>query len=57
MPANDILELIVCAQKPPLRIHSEVSTGASSQNFGLSLYPFFMDASSEGSGESVHCTD
>ena len=54
MQAHEILERIACAQTLPLRIHSVVSSGASSQTFGLSLYPFFMDASSEGSGESVH---
>ena len=50
------LVLIAYAQEPPLNAHAEVSSSARCLNFGLGLhlYPYFMYASSEGSGESVH---
>ena len=55
-PAHDILVLITCEQIPLIYTNAEVSNGARGLNFGLSLYlhPYFMDASSEGSGESGH---
>ena len=40
-------------------MYNEIFSGARGSNFGLSFYlhPFFVHASSEGSCESVHCTD
>ena len=47
---------IAYAQKPPLNAHIDVSDSARGLKFDLSphLYPYFVYASSETSGESAH---
>ena len=52
---HDILARIAYAQTPQLNAHAEVFSGARGLNFGLSLHlhPYFVYASSEGSGESA----
>ena len=51
-----ILVLITCTQKPPLNPYFEISSWARGLNCGqsLNLHPYFMYASSKGSGESAH---
>ena len=51
-----VLVLIAYAHKPTITSHSDISSGARSLNFGLSLdlHPYFVYASSEDSGVSAH---
>ena len=44
------------AQTPLMNAHTDVFSGDRGLKFGLSLhlYPYFLYASSEGSGESAH---
>ena len=53
---HEILVLIAHAQELPLDAQFDVSSGARVLKFGTSLYihTYFVYASSEGSGESVH---
>ena len=50
-----ILVLIAYAQRPPLNAHAGVSSGSRGLTVGVSLHlhPYFMYASSEGSGQSA----
>ena len=45
-----------CTQIPLINVHDEVSKNASAPKLGLSIYlqPYFVYASSEGSGESEY---
>ena len=48
--------LIAYVQMPLINAHAVVSSGARGLNFGLSLHlhPYFVYASSKGSGKSAH---
>ena len=50
-----ILVLFAYTRTPPLYVHAEISSGARGNKFRLSLhlYPYYVYASNEGSGESV----
>ena len=52
---NKILVFNTCAQKPHLNAHADITSGARDLNFDLSLHlhPYFVYASSKGSGESA----
>ena len=54
--AHEILVTIAYAQMYLINAHSDVSNKAKGLSFVLShhLQPYFVYASSEGSGESVH---
>ena len=57
-PAHETLIVVVYAHKPPLDIHVDLSIGARSLKFDLSLHlhlhSYLVCASSESSHESVH---
>ena len=56
VPAHEILVLIAYAQMYLINAHSDVSSKVRGLSFVLShhLHRYFVYASSEGSGESVH---
>ena len=56
-PAHEILVHIAYAQKRPLNAHADIFSRAGGLKFDQILYllPYFVYASSEVTGESVHC--
>ena len=54
-PAHELLLLNAYVQKPTLNINAHIFSRARGLNLGLSLhkYPYFVNASSKGSGETA----
>ena len=57
-PANERLITIACAQRPSLYAQESILSGYIGFNFVqiLQLHPYSVIASTEGSGESEHCS-